>query len=71
MVAFFTDAPVVSSNRLKTLLADGASTIFANGKPTFINGPKSYQVILLLGYEFFQYIFSIKFLYFLEAKLFL
>ena len=47
------DIPADNSNEIKTLLANGGSTLFINGKPSVINGlikvgnPPSWLVILV------------------------
>ena len=40
IAASVTDATAVNPNGIKTLLANGLSTIFAKGNPVFSNGPK-------------------------------
>ena len=38
MAASIADVVTVNPNNIRTLLANGVSTFFTNGKPTFING---------------------------------
>ena len=40
VAASVTDAPALNPNGIKTLLANGLSTIFTKGNPVFSNGPK-------------------------------
>ena len=46
------DAAAVNLNDTKTLLADGVSKFFINGKPADINDLKNWE-ILFVGYKFF------------------
>ena len=40
IAASMAEIPIDNSNRIKTLLANGVSTLFINGKPTVINSLK-------------------------------
>ena len=63
------DAAAFNSNGTKTLLANGVSTFFINGKAIVMNGlrklrnPPSGQLVFLVVLKYFL----IKFLYFLKT----